>query len=273
MVSTVTAVAGAVAATGYIAGAAVQARAQRSTDAQAAQRSAKLLWIILLPAVILHGLINYQLIGTPAGLNLNLFSSASLVTWIMVCFVLLASLKAPVQNLLVLILPLAVVAIGAELIFDSAFTPIADLSAPLVWHIMLSIVAYSILFMAACQSVLLAMLEDRLRSKQAYTLVRLLPPLETMESLLFTLLWAGVAVLTASIATGFLFLDDLFAQRVVHHTALSLAAWVIYTTLLVGHQFFGWRGTTAVRWALIAFTLLLLGYFGSKFVIEVLLGE
>jgi len=85
------------------------------------------------------------------------------------------------------------------------------------------------------------------------------------------MLWTGIALLSISIISGFAFLDDMFAQRVVHHTVLSSAAWVMYTGLLVGHRLLGWRGTTAVRWTLIAFVLLLLGYFGSKFVLEIVL--
>jgi ABC-type uncharacterized transport system permease subunit len=63
----------------------------------------------------------------------------------------------------------------------------------------------------------------------------------------------------------------MFEQRVVHHTLLSLASWMLYASLLAGHRLLGWRGTTAVRWSLIAFGFLVLAYFGSKFVIEVLL--
>ena len=74
-----------------------------------------------------------------------------------------------------------------------------------------------------------------------------------------------------AIGSGFLFLDDMFEQHVVHPTVLALASWFLYAGLLLGHSIFGWRGTTAVRWTLIAFTLLVLGYFGSKFVIEILL--
>ena len=125
--------------------------------------------------------------------------------------------------------------------------------------------------MAACQSVLVAVLEYRLHRKKTIRLLRVLPPLQTMESLLFSLLWAGIVVLTLAIGSGFLFLEDMFAQRVVHHTILAIASWGVYAVLLAGHRLFGWRGTTAVRWTLIAFTLLVLGYFGSKFVIEVLL--
>jgi ABC-type uncharacterized transport system permease subunit len=101
--------------------------------------------------------------------------------------------------------------------------------------------------------------------------MRVLPPLQTMETLLFGLLWTGIIALTLAIISGFVFLDDMFEQRVVHHTVLALSSWVLYGILLAGHRLFGWRGTTAVRWTLIAFGLLVLGYFGSKFVIEILL--
>jgi ABC-type uncharacterized transport system permease subunit len=86
-------------------------------------------------------------------------------------------------------------------------------------------------------------------------------------------LWAGILTLTAAIATGFVFLDDMFAQRVVHHTVLAIASWVGYAVLLTGRHFFGWRSSTATSWTLVAFALLILGYFGSKFVLEILLGE
>lgn len=269
MVSTVTAVAGMIAATGYAASTAVQiAGLKRNAEPQA-----RLLWYLLFPSLALHGFVLFQLIGTSEGLNLNVFTSASLVSWVMVCFLLFSSLRAAIHNLLLLVAPVASISLMLQLSFNAAYQPIASLEQPLIWHILLSIVAYSILFMAACQSLLLALLEDRLRRKQAFTLIRLLPPLQTMENLLFSLLRAGVAVLTLAILTGFIFLEDLFAQRVVHHTVLSIASWLVFATLLIGHHFLGWRGSTAIRWTLIGFTLLLLGYFGSKFVIEVLLGN
>ena len=222
--------------------------------------------------VLLHGFSNYQVIWAEGVLNLGIATSMSLVSWIMLVFVLIASFRLPLSNLLVLLLPLA--ALGALLTLTvpaASVLPTASVSDPLIWHILISIVAYSILFMAACQSVLLAILEHRLKSKQTLRFLRLLPPLQTMESLLFGLLWTGITALTLAIGSGFLFLDDMFEQRVVHHTILALASWVLYAGLLAGHRLLGWRGTTAVRWTLIAFSLLLLGYLGSKFVIEVLL--
>lgn len=99
----------------------------------------------------------------------------------------------------------------------------------------------------------------------------LLPPLQTMEALLFELVWAGMLFLTLSIITGFIFIDDFFAQKLSHKTVFSLLSWGIYATLLTGRHFIGWRGNTAIRWVLGGFTALMLAYFGSKLVLEVIL--
>jgi ABC-type uncharacterized transport system permease subunit len=95
--------------------------------------------------------------------------------------------------------------------------------------------------------------------------------MESMESLFITMLWLGVGLLTLSIGTGMFFLQDMFDQRLVHHTVLTTLSWFIYAGFLTGHHLFGWRGVTGVRWNLAAFALLLLGYLGSKFVLEYLL--
>lgn len=280
MVSTLAAVTSTLAAATYLTGSVLQARrfrqnaqsARTGGDAAASTASNQTLILIAIVGALLHGFSNFDVIWTDGGLNLGITKSVSLVAWIMLVFVLIASFRLPLTNLLALILPLAAAgALTLLLTPDDPVLPAASLSDPLIWHIMISIVAYSILFMAACQSVLLAVLEHRLKSKQTLKLLRLLPPLQTMESLLFGLLWAGITALTLAIGSGFIFLDDMFEQRVVHHTVLALASWVLYAALLAGHRLLGWRGTTAVRWTLIAFSLLLLGYLGSKFVIEVLL--
>ncbi|MGE0625431.1 MAG: inner membrane protein YpjD [Pseudomonadales bacterium] len=267
MVSTLAAVIGLIAVASYSAGTLLQVRTYRNNTLEPSG-------LLLAAAVIgatLHGIANYLIVYSGGRLYLGLQTSLSLVSWIMLVFLLLANLRLPLSNLLILVLPAAILGVISLLTAppESALH-VASLSDPLIWHIFISIVAYSILFMAACQSVLLAVVEYRLKQKRT-RLLRLLPPLQTMETLLFDLLWAGIVVLTLAIGSGFIFLDDMFEQRVVHHTVLSLASWILYAVLLAGHHLLGWRGTTAVRWTLIAFTLLVLGYFGSKFVIEVLL--
>ena len=100
---------------------------------------------------------------------------------------------------------------------------------------------------------------------------RLLPPLQTMETLLFEMLWVGQVLLTLSIVTGFLFFEDLFGQRLVHKTVFSLLAWLVYAILLWGRHRNGWRGSQAVRWTLGGFAALMLAYFGTKLVLEFIL--
>lgn len=266
----------------YLAGTVLQARRYRPArqpgsgggvaDTAPSEQNVSTLIALSVAGALLHGLVNYLVIWSDGSLYLGIQSSVSLVTWIMVVFVLLTNLRLPVLNLLVLVLPLAGLGVISLLATPAdAALPGADPGDPLIWHILISIVAYSILFMAACQSVLLAGLEHRLKTHKTLRLLRFLPPLQTMESLLFGLLWTGIAALTLAVGTGFIFLNNMFEQHVVHHTVLALASWALYAVLLTGHRVLGWRGTTAVRWTLIAFTLLVLGYFGSKFVMEVIL--
>jgi ABC-type uncharacterized transport system permease subunit len=252
----------------YALGATLQIRSLRQ------QRAIALGTLILIaaPGVLLHAAATYLQVYTDGGLYLGFFAAASLTTLVMVLFVIIAAIRLPVQNLLMLVLPFGAITVLAALAGQTGFETRQSPPATLIVHILFSVFAYSILFMAACQSVLLAYQERALKSRNALGALRLLPPLETMEALLFSLLWTGIATLTAAIATGFIFLDDMFAQRVVHHTVLALASWVVYAALLAGRHFFGWRSSTATYWTLIAFALLILGYFGSKFVMEILLG-
>ncbi len=138
-------------------------------------------------------------------------------------------------------------------------------------HVILSIIAYSLLTIASLQAVFLAYQNHLLKTKQHITQTRFLPPLQTMESLLFELLWAGEILLTLAIISGFWFLEDMFAQHLIHKTVFAIAAWSIYAGLLWGRHFRGWRGNKAIRWTLAGFISLMLAYFGTKIVLEVIL--
>ena len=92
-----------------------------------------------------------------------------------------------------------------------------------------------------------------------------------MESLLFGFLWAGWGLLSLSLLSGWLFVEDLLAQHLAHKTLLSCFAWLVFGVLLWGRQQLGWRGHKAIRWTLAGFCLLMLAYFGSKLVREFIL--
>ena len=125
--------------------------------------------------------------------------------------------------------------------------------------------------MAAVQSILVSLQDKRLRAHRPGGLLRALPSLKLMEQVLLQLLIASFLLLSLALITGFIFLDDLFAQRLVHKTALSILALLLLAILLIGHFRLGWRGQKAAKMTLGAYIALLLGYFGSKFVKELLL--
>ena len=94
-----------------------------------------------------------------------------------------------------------------------------------------------------------------------------------MEALLFEMIILGFTLLTLGLISGFVFLEDMFAQRLAHKTFLSIAAWLVFGTLLWGRFRSGWRGQRALIWTLVGFVVLMLAYFGSKAVIELVLGQ
>ena len=229
--------------------------------------SATAIGLLLQVAVTSNKLIQSEPTTT---LSLGLFGVSNLVSCVMVAVIALSALRVRAENLLLLCLPLAAANLLALALLPEGRTQPISLDSSQISHILLSISAYAALMTAALQSILIGVQERRLSTPQT-GLLGLLPPMESMEKLFIFVLWLGLGLLTLSIATGMLFLQNMFDQRLVHHTVLTTLSWLVYAGFLAGHHVFGWRGVTGVRWNLAAFTLLLLGYLGSKFVIEYLL--
>jgi len=222
-------------------------------------------------AALLHALVLYQVVLTPAGLNLGFFNALSLIAWVIAVIILVASLGKPLENLALLGLPLTAATLVLALLFPSDRLVPLDRGFGFDLHLLLAIVAYSLVSVAAVQALLLAYQDRQLRRKRLGGVVRALPPLQTMEALLFQLIAAGFFVLSLAIVSGAMFVENLFAQHVAHKTILSIIAWLILAVLLWGRRRFGWRGRVAIRWSLGGFLALMLAYFGSKFVLELIL--
>lgn len=222
-------------------------------------------------AAALHVLASADDIDAAGAINLEFLNALSLTTLLIVGILLLVALTKPVDKLGIIIFPLAALALTFRLMFPAENAAPKDYSWPMRAHILVSMLAFSFLNVGALQAILLALQEWRLRSHQMSRFNRSLPPLQTMESLLFQLIGAGFVLLTVSLLTGFLFLENLFAQHLAHKTVLSITAWGVFAMLLWGRMVHGWRGQTAIRWTISGFAALLLGYFGSKVVLELIL--
>lgn len=230
---------------------------------------------ILLP-LTLHGTLLYHSIFQPDGLKLGVGHAISAIAWLTVAVYWLASMRNNLEGLQGFVLPFAAISLGAPLLLPATHTLLHSELPIFKIHLHIAILAYSLFTIAAMHALLMAIAERSLHhSRPLSALLQRLPPLLTMEHLLFRILWAGFALLTLTLASGMLFSEELFgkALQISHKTLFALISWCIYAVLLGGRLRYGWRGRTAIRWTLSGFAALLLAYIGSKFVLEIILGR
>lgn len=220
-----------------------------------------------------HAIAIYGSLVKPEGLELGFFKVASLFFFVINLLVLVSALRRPLHNLFVFLMPFSIIALVVNGLYDGPITEGSKLHPGIVAHILLSIMAYSLLTIASVQALLLAYQSRQLKAKHFHGVMGIMPPLQTMEALLFDIVWAGFLFLSLSIVTGVIYIEDIFAQKLSHKTVFSVLSWIIYAVLLTGRQVYGWRGGAAIRWVLGGFAALMLAYFGSKFVIEVIIGQ
>lgn len=228
---------------------------------------------LLFIAAILHALILFPNMLTPAGIDFNLFNILSLTCWLMLTLTLFFSTYRPVLALNIFAIPVATFGLVVGALWRVPYQPLSEMGHGLEWHIVLSLAAYCVLFMAAIQAILLNVQNRELKHKSLNRIwVSVLPPLQTMESLLFDLLLLGFILLTVALFLGFVSVDNLLAQHLVHKTFFSILSWFLFGILLFGRWHMGWRGQRAIKFTLWGFGLLLIGFVGSKFVLELLMG-
>ncbi len=170
-------------------------------------------------------------------------------------------------------LPIAVGVLMLEWVLPQDPIPMTELSTGIAVHLISSVLAFGLLSIAGVYALFAAIIDHFLRHHHLKPLVRTLPALVVLESLLFKLITTGFVLLSVSLFSGLLFINDIFAQHLLHKTVLSILAWLVFGLLLWGRWRYGWRGSLAVRMTLAGIVLLLLAYFGSKLVLEVFLGR
>ncbi len=221
-------------------------------------------------AIVVHGLFLYLLIDRSDQQNLTLFNMMSLTNWLAMIVLLVNGIRRNVTLMVAIIACFALLSSALGMSYPGE--PNASLRGQwlTLLHIFSAITATGFLLLAAVQAVLLAFADMRLRSHPTHV-PTYFPPLQSLESFLFQLLLIGFLLMSLSLVIATFFLPESFSNQPLHKSLLSTLAWITFGVLLVGHQWKGWRGTTAAKWTLAGFALLSLGYFGSKLVIELIL--
>ena len=240
---------------------------------QQRQQINRLFVVLSVAALVCHAVVVWVSIFPASGMELGFYKVSALI-FLVINILCMASLaRRPLQNLLVVLFPLSALAVLVSYYAPETAPISTDLPPGILLHIGSSILAYAVLTLAAAQSALLAAQDHQLKHRHTRGLVQILPPLQLMETMLFELLWVGEILLSIAILSGFVFLDDIFAQQLVHKTVLTLGAWLLIAVLLWGHYHLGWRSKTAVRLTLSGFALLVLAFFGTKMVLELILQQ
>jgi len=245
-------------------------QAKRLSERQQSNDPKQLIFVFGLLAVIAHGVSAWGVIYTNEGYHFGITQISTLIFASIALIVLASSLRKPFGALVVGVFPLAIVSILASLLLTTTYPP-QNITNGIAVHILLSILAYSILTIAALQAGLLAFQNYQLKHKHVATVIKRFPPLQDMETFLFELLWIGQTLLTLGIAAGLIFVQDIAAHGLLHKTFFSILAWIVFAILLWGRHKLGWRGKTAIRGTLTGFGFLILGFYGSKFALEYIL--
>ncbi len=226
---------------------------------------------LLLLGMVAHATLLYPYIVTLYGLNFNLFNVLSLISLFFLLFYVLFSLHRPIVSLGILAAPTALIGMIVGFMGRAPYQPLTDVSMGLEAHIILSFSAYCVLLMAAVQALFLRLQIRELKHKSIHRFwVDKLPSLQTMESLLFDMILVGFVLLSIALGLGFIYVEDLFAQHIVHKTVFSVLSWLLFGLLLLGNWRGGLRGKRAANMTFYAFILLAIGFVGSKFVLEFL---
>jgi len=223
--------------------------------------------------LVLHAGLLYAATHPGPHLVLGVGIAVSIIVWLAVLIYWIGSFVHRMQGLQALVMPIAALACLMPLIAPNARElPNTELFA-FKAHLIISMLAYGFFTIASLHALLMALLEKRLHGGRIGSARNALPPLLTMESILFRLIAAGFVLLTLSLASGILFSEELFGRPMSfnHKTVFGVLSWLIFGALLAGRALYGWRGRTAMRWTLAGFVTLVLAYLGSRFVVEVLL--
>ena len=232
----------------------------------------------MLVPLMLHALTLYQSIFAGTGLSLGVGNAISLIVWLTALIYWFSGFFSRYQGLQTLLAPIAAtaaIAVVLPLVFPSV-KPLGNTELPAFKaHLIVAMLAYSLLTIAALHAVLMTVVEYQLHHPATHLLLTNLPPLLAMEKLLFGIIWIGFVLLTLTLLSGVVFSKEVFGQPLTftHKTLFGFISWGTFAALLIGRQFYGWRGRIAVRWTLVGFVMLLFAYIGSKFVLEIVLSR
>lgn len=161
--------------------------------------------------------------------------------------------------------------LSLDMFFPSTTGISITMSFGMIAHILLSLIAFGLLSISMLYACQLAYINYQLKQKSKMMLTGQLPPLMSVEGILYKLMNVGTVFLIIALLSGFIFVPNMFADGYAHKTLLSSIALICYLACILLHKIVGLSARITVIFNLVGLTLLTLGYFGSRLVKEYLL--
>lgn len=211
----------------------------------------------------------WHIMVQPEGVSLGLFTIASAIALVGTLLVLISSFYRPLEWLSLMVFPASAILLVPALFLNNNYVS-QPLTYGLAAHVVLSILAYAVLTIACFQSIWVIVQHKQLKKGLVKGPINRLSPIQTTESILFELIWSGFILLAAAIVIGFFYVYDLREQHLAHQVILTIASWLIFALLLTGRHFWGWRAVTAVKLTLIGYGVLLVAFFGTEVIVDII---
>lgn len=230
---------------------------------------------VLAVVVALHAYLLFRDVFGGDAFRFGFAHAMSMMALLALVFYGFESLIYPLEGMPALVLPPAAVCVVMPAFFSGSEMTLQATSGAFLAHVGIAMGAYAFIAIAAAHAILMAIMERRLHTPGRRAPLAGLPPLLTMERLLFQMLGAGFLLLSLTLASGAIFSEEIFgrALRFDHKTIFGLIAWLIFAVLLLGRYAYGWRGRAALNGTFAGFAMLVLAYIGTRFVLEVVLGR
>jgi len=229
--------------------------------------------VLTVLVIVLHGNLLYQSIFSENGPNISLGLALSMAGWVSVFLHLCITWVRKNINLGIIVMPIGLIAVVIGAISTSQKLSFDQIPEGMGWHIALAVPTYGILCVAFAQACLLIVQDRMLHRPDKGHILRSLPAIQTMEANLYWLTLSGFLLMTVNLAMGMVSNYNNYGELLNfnHHILLSILAWTGFACLLAGRKIAGWRGEIAAKWTIAAFSVLVLAYFGTRFVNDILL--
>lgn len=235
-------------------------------------------WVSL-AAWLIHGWALSLSLFDAGGLRVGFALMLSAALWISVLVCWLEGRSYQLEGLRLFLLPHAALMTILPCFFPGSLIALAGKPVMFPWHVIIALLAYGTLTIAAFHAVVMSWQDRLLHQRQLRhswmsQLLDQLPALLTMEKILFRFILIGFILLSLTVVSGVIFSEQVLGIALKwwdHKTVFSLFSWVLFAVLLAGRYWRGWRGKTVLRFTLSGFVTLLLAYVGTRFVLEVIL--